>query len=214
VGVEVFSLPWELSLEEGLVALGLELGTFAKKRLTQYVRLLDKWNRIYNLTGVRDPLLAIPRHILDSLSVLPYLDGARVLDVGSGAGLPGIPLAIASSDRQFVLLDKGAKKIRFLTQVACELSLVNVTSVHSRLQDYQPPHAFVTVIARAFAPVERFVASAGHLCSDKGRILAMTGPPPVTTRESLPAGYRLQAVFPLKVPGLCRPRHLVWVTHV
>lgn len=168
-----------------------------------------RWNRVYNLTAVRDPQQMIPRHLLDSLAVLPYLRGATVLDVGSGAGIPGIPLAIASPERQFALLDSQAKRTRFLRQAQIELELGNVEVVHARAEAYQPQRTFDIVLARAFAELAELIALAGHLCAPTGELLAMKGAYPAAEIEGAPSGWEVVAVERLIVPGLAGERHLV-----
>lgn len=173
--------------------------------------LLARWNRVYNLTAVRDPRAMIERHLLDSLTVAPYLQGLRCLDVGTGAGLPGIPLALAVPERHFTLVDSQAKRIRFLRQVAVELEIPNVEIVHSRVEEFQPEQRFDTVVSRAFSRLDDFVTLAGRLCASNGQLLAMKG---AKNREewSLEAGaWVIDSVFDLHVPGLAGERHLVCV---
>jgi 16S rRNA (guanine527-N7)-methyltransferase len=151
----------------------------------------------------------VVRHILDSLAVLPWLQGPRVLDVGSGAGLPGIPLALAQPDGQFHLLDSNGKRSRFLRQAVAELPLDNVTVVHSRLADYRPAGHFDSILARAFGTLAELAAGAIHLCAPGGRLLAMKGTYPDAELIHLPATCRLVSVYPLRVPHLAAERHLV-----
>ncbi len=193
-------------LRRGLQRLRLDLPDRTQARLMAYLALLAKWNRVYNLTAVRDPVEMVIRHLLDSLAVLPWVRGPRVLDVGSGAGLPGIPLALALPEVQVVLLDKGAKKIRFLTQAVAELDLTQVQVVHERLEHYHPPVLFDTVISRAFASLEAFAAQSARLCRPGGRLLAMKGP--VAPRERV-GGLPVRGIHPLAVPGLEAARTLV-----
>ncbi|MEJ2345466.1 MAG: 16S rRNA (guanine(527)-N(7))-methyltransferase RsmG [Gammaproteobacteria bacterium] len=199
----------EALLRRGLETLGLSLPDAAAERLLAYVALLGKWNRAYNLTAVREPQAMVTRHLLDSLAVLPHLHGATVADVGTGAGLPGLPLALASPERRFVLLDGNAKKCRFLTQAVAELAIPNVTVVRARVEDYRPEQEFDTVICRAFATVAQMLALSGHLCARGGRVLAMKGQHPHAELDELPAGFRLLSVVRLRVPGLDAERHLV-----
>lgn len=174
----------------------------------RYLRLLAKWNAAYNLTAVRDPEDMIARHLLDSLVVLPYLAGARVLDIGSGAGLPGIPLAVARPELGFTLLDTNSKKTRFLTQAVGELALNNVEVVHSRVENYRPERKFDTLVSRAFAGIADMLALARHLCAPGGRFLAMKGAYPEEELAAVPAEYATEVVA-LEVPGLKAQRHLV-----
>ena len=165
----------EQSIIEGSEQLGIPLPVEAITRLVAYLTLLERWNRAYNLTAVRDPDAMVVRHLLDSLSILPWLEGPRVLDVGSGAGLPGIPLAIARPDCEFCLLDSNGKRTRFLTQVAAELRLPQENEVRARVEDYRPGTPFNSVVSRAFATLAELVADAGRLCAPTGRLLAMKG---------------------------------------
>lgn len=197
------------ALEQGLGALGVSLDEQGIARLLAYVALLEKWNRAYNLTAVRNPRDMLPRHILDSLSVLDYIHGSRILDVGSGAGLPGIPLAIAREPWRITLLDANAKKVRFMRQAVIELGLNNVNVEQARVESYHPGAGFDTVISRAFASIEDFLRGAGGLCLEGGRLLAMKGRHPQEELQDLPAGYRLAAISRLTVPGLDSERHLV-----
>ena len=203
--------PLRTRLDQGLAALGLALPAPDRERLLAYVRLLAKWNSAYNLTAVRDPLEMVTRHLLDSLVIVPHLHGARVLDVGTGPGLPGIPLAVARPELAFTLLDANAKKTRFVVQAVGELVLKNVEVVQSRVENYRPSRIFDTVVSRAFASIADMLAHARHLCAPGGRFLAMKGAYPEEELEALPAGYDVEVV-PLTVPGLDAARHVVIVT--
>ena len=196
-------------LGEGLQQLGITLSTEVQTTLLQFIALLGKWNRAYNLTAVREPAAMVTRHLLDSLAVLPYVQGPRVLDVGSGAGLPGIPLALALPAVAFALLDSNGKKTRFLTQAVAELRLTNVTVVQSRIEDYHPPHAFDSVVTRAFAAVAEVVAVTGHLCAPQGQLLLMKGTYPEQELTQLPATFELESAVRLHVPGLDAERHVL-----
>jgi 16S rRNA (guanine527-N7)-methyltransferase len=199
-------------LSAGLAALGLECSDEHRQKLLDYVGLLAKWNRVYNLTAVRKPTDMVTRHLLDSLVVLPYLRGERVLDVGTGAGLPGIPLAIMNPEREFVLLDSNSKKTRFVQQAIVELALDNVQVVHARVEDYRPERSFDVVISRAFATVADMLAGAGHHCAVGGAILAMKGANPAAELQDIGPGYTLERVVALTVPGLDEARHLACLT--
>jgi 16S rRNA (guanine527-N7)-methyltransferase len=181
-------------------------------RLLAYLDLLQRWNRAYNLTAVRDRADMVTRHLLDSLVVLPWIPGGRLLDAGSGAGLPGVPLAIARPDLDVTLLDSAGKKIRFLEHLRRELGLRNVTPVQARLEDYAPQDLvsapFGAVISRAFASLAAFAAAARHL-TGAARLLAMKGRYPASELAELPAWLRVEAVERLAVPGLQEERHLV-----
>jgi 16S rRNA (guanine527-N7)-methyltransferase len=208
----------ETILSSGLTQLGLNCSHTVQARLVDYVQLLDKWNRVYNLTAVRDPGEMVTRHILDSLAIAPYLRGTSILDVGTGAGLPGIPLAIISQElgqeRQFVLLDSNSKKTRFVQQAIAELGLTNVQVVHTRAEDYHPDQLFDVVVSRAFASINDMLKYTGQHCASNGVILAMKGTDPTYELQQLPTGFRVKAVHPLKVPGLEGQRHLVCITPV
>jgi 16S rRNA (guanine527-N7)-methyltransferase len=197
------------SISEGARQMHLTFPDGAIERLVAFLNLLERWNRVYNLTAVRDPQAMVARHILDSLSVLPWVKGPRVLDVGSGAGLPGIPLAIVREQEHFVLLDSNRKRTRFLNQVVAELQLANVNVVHSRVEEYQPRDLFDALICRAFSSVADLLAKAGRLCAADGRILLMKGLPPDDELVDLPGNFARVAVYPLHVPGLNAVRHLV-----
>lgn len=197
---------WHEQLERGLDALGFAA---AAPALTRYVELLDRWNRAFNLTAVRDPAAMVPRHILDSAVLAPFIRPGRLVDVGTGAGLPGIVLAVLRPEIDVTLLDSNGKKTRFCRQAATELGLGNVEVVHARVEDYRPGEGFVTVVSRAFASLAEFIAGAGHLQADGGRFLAMKGAYPHDELQALPANARVVAVHPLDVPGLDAARHLV-----
>jgi 16S rRNA (guanine527-N7)-methyltransferase len=176
--------------------------------LLGYVELLQHWNRAYNLTSVREPVDMVRRHLLDSLSVLPWIPDGRLLDAGTGAGLPGVPLAIARPDVEVTLLDSAGKKIRFLNQVRRELGLRNIEPVQARLEEYAPEAPFDTIISRAFASLADFAAAARHLAKGS-KLLAMKGRRPDAELEELPEWVEVSAVEKLEVPGLQEDRHLV-----
>ncbi|HRF63547.1 MAG TPA: 16S rRNA (guanine(527)-N(7))-methyltransferase RsmG [Candidatus Competibacter sp.] len=199
----------ERSILEGSERLGIQLVPEAATRLGGYLALLERWNHAYNLTAVRDPEAMVVRHVLDSLSILPWLAGPQVLDVGSGAGLPGIPLAIARPDHRFCLVDSNGKRTRFLNQVVAELRLKNVGVARSRIEDYQPNTLFDSVVSRAFSTLADLVVDAGRLCAPAGRLLAMKGVFPDDELVRLPPGYAVIGVYPLRVPRLDAERHLV-----
>ena len=197
------------SLRAGLKALGgLDADPVLTERLLDYVELLQRWNRSYNLTAVRDPAGMITRHLLDSLSILPWVPGRRLLDAGTGAGLPGIPLAIARPDLDVTLLDSSGKKVRFLNNLRRELGLQNVHPVQARLEEYDPPAHFDAIVSRAFASLVAFAEAARHL-ADKASLLAMKGRYPAAELEHLPDWVQLHSVEKLEVPGLQEDRHLV-----
>ena len=203
-----------MTLEErlagGLSAMGLALPPEARAKLLDYVQLIAKWNRVHNLTAVREPEQMITLHLLDSLSILPHLDGAAtVLDVGSGAGLPGIPLAIARPDLRVTLLDSSHKKATFLTQAKSELGLAGVEVACERVEQWKTAHPFDAVISRAFSDLVDFIAQAKHLVAPGGQMLAMKGVHPFDEIAKVPASHRVERVVELTVPQLDAKRHLV-----
>ena len=198
-------------LESGLKELGIPLGPQSLARLIRYVALLDKWNRVYNLTAIRDAERAVSVHLLDCLATVPYLRGNRVLDVGSGAGLPGIPIALARPDIQVTLLDSSHKKTAFLRQAVAELQLRNAAIVCERAESWRPSEAFDCIISRAFAELSEFASLTGHLLAPGGLLLAMKGVYPFEEIEKLPREFRATQVRRLFVPGLGAERHLVLI---
>ena len=201
----------ERELASGLEALGLSAPGALVTKLLDYVALIAKWNRVYNLTAVRDPGEMIGLHVLDSLAVLPHLPGRTLLDVGSGAGLPGIPLAIARPDLEVTLLDSNQKKTSFQQQAAIELGLTNVRTVNARAESWETQQRFDVVISRAFSEIADFVSAAGRLAADGGVLLAMKGVYPHDELARMPMAYRTRAVVPLTVPGVAAERHLVLI---
>jgi 16S rRNA (guanine527-N7)-methyltransferase len=196
-------------LERGAAQLGLALDAGQLERLLRLVELVLEWNRKFNLTAIREPLAMVDKHLLDSLTVQPHLRGPFVTDVGTGAGFPGLPLAIANPTFRFTLIDSIAKKARFVTHAAKELGLAEVKVECVRAEHYRPAQRASTVVARALAPLPVFIAEAGHLCAKGGRLLAMKGKDPATELAGLPAGWKPPVVERLHVPGLADERHLV-----
>ncbi len=180
-----------------------------QQQLVQFVELLNKWNKAYNLTSVRDPQEMMIKHILDSLVVSPFLSGERFIDVGTGPGLPGIPLAIANPDKHFYLLDSLGKRVRFMTQAKSELKLTNITLVQSRVEDYQTQAPLDGVISRAFASIEDMVNWCSHLIEAKSCFFALKGAYPQEEIAALDDSVTVSAVHPLVVPQLTGERHLV-----
>lgn len=188
---------------------GISLTDHQKTLLVAYVDMLHKWNKAYNLTSVRDPNEMLVRHILDSIVVAPYLQGQRFIDVGTGPGLPGIPLAIVLPDAHFTLLDSMGKRVRFLRQVQHELKLENITPVQSRVEAYPSEPSFDGVISRAFASLNDMVSWCHHLPGEKGRFYALKGQLPGDEIASLPDNFSVESVEKLRVPQLEGERHLV-----
>lgn len=196
---------FEALLTINLQQMGIEL---AVEPLVQYLNLLHKWNSVYNLTSVRDMQIMVVRHILDSLAVLPWVNGNRLLDVGSGAGLPGIPLALALPQRHVVLLDSNGKKTRFLQEVKRQLKLENIEIVQNRVETYRPTQGFDTVMSRAFSDLNQMIHWTQHLLNSPGLWLAMKGRYPQTELANLQRPYRVQTYT---VPGLNEDRCCVLI---
>ena len=198
-------------LERGLAALGLALRAPQLAKFERYLDLLEKWNRVYNLTAIRSRERMVTHHLLDSAAILPHVKGPRVLDVGSGAGLPGIPLAIANAELQVTLLDANHKKTAFLRQAVAELGLANATVESERVESWRTSARFETIVSRAFSELGEFVAATRRLLAPGGIIAAMKGVYPREEIERLPGGVQVVNVVKLAVPGLDAERHLVIV---
>jgi len=190
---------------------GISLTDHQKTQLVAYVTMLHKWNKAYNLTSVRDPDEMLIRHILDSIVVAPYLQGTRFIDVGTGPGLPGIPLSIVRPECHFTLLDSLGKRVRFLKQVQHELKLDNITPVQSRVEDFPAEPPFDGVISRAFASLTDMVSWCHHLPGVQGRFYALKGLIPSDEIALLPPELSVESIVELKVPHLEGERHLVVV---
>ena len=197
------------TLLDGARALALDLDEAQIAKLVAHLDLLDDWNTRMNLTAIRDRPSQLTKHLLDSLTVLPYLQGERIADVGSGAGFPGIPLAIVEPHRHFSLIESTGKKCRFLEHVRDALELKNVEVVQSRAESYKPEVRFDTVLARAVGPIADLVKVAGPLVVGGGRLLAMKGRYPQDELAARLNGWKVASVHPLTVPGLGEERHLV-----
>lgn len=193
---------------EGLSWSDTEEDPARARQLLDYLEQLQRWNRAYNLTSIEDPEQMVIRHILDSLAVAPWVQG-RVLDVGSGAGLPGIPLAIMDTELDMTLLDSTAKKVRFLDHTIRTLKLINVEAVHARVEDYHSLAPFDVVISRAISSLADFAGMTRHLLGPRSRLLAMKGKRPEEEVTSLPGWIMVEAIEKLAVPGLHEDRHLV-----
>jgi 16S rRNA (guanine527-N7)-methyltransferase len=195
-------------IQQGCDALALTLTEQQQEQLVAYVGLLAKWNKVYNLTSVRDIDEMVSRHVLDSLAILPYISGHSLLDVGSGGGLPGIPLSIALPDLAVTLLDSNSKKTRFLQQVKAELGLSNITVIHARIEQADLPQ-FDMVTARAFSTIGDIIDLTGRHCHDAGKLLLMKGVYPESELTDIGKGFSLCSVHVLDVPDSDGQRHLV-----
>ena len=194
-------------LAQGLSTMGLALPAAVQAQLLDYVALLYKWNRTYSLTALREQEMAVSHHLLDSLAILPYVQGATLADLGTGPGLPGIVLAIAAPGRQILLVDSNGKKVRFLREAIRALKLDGVRAVQSRVEDVEGQYDCIT--ARAFASLADMLGWGGHLLAPGGTWLAMKGKAPDEELPGVPAGFALRGVHALTVPGLDAERHLV-----
>jgi len=201
--------PCALLLQRGCRELGLEITEFEHDSLMAYLALLAKWNSTYNLTAVRDPEAMVVRHLLDSLAIAPLVDGQRLIDVGSGGGLPGVPLAILNPTNEVHLLDSNSKKTRFLFQVKTALRLDNMVVHHQRVESFKPSQQYDVVLSRAFAGLSEMVVSSGHLLKTDGVFLAMKGVYPQDELEAVESLCTIEAVHSVVVPDLDEQRHLV-----
>ena len=202
-------MSWQARLDQGLQQGGNPLSESQRNHLLSYLELLQKWNKVHNLTAVRDPAEMVTLHLLDSLSVLPHINVERLLDVGSGAGLPGIPLAVCRPDLQVAVMDASQKKASFMRQAKAELGLNNLEVLCGRVEQYQPPRIFDAIISRAFSDLKEFVSLTRHLLMPGGSWLAMKGARPHDELAQLPADAQVIDILPLHVPGLDAQRHLV-----
>jgi len=198
-------------LNDGIEAMDLPLWAAQREQLMDYLALMAKWNGVYNLTSLRDPMQMVTHHLLDSLAAVSAFEGAKnVLDVGAGGGLPGIVLAIARPDMQVSLIDTVHKKTAFLTQVKAELGLKNVTVYTMKVQDLKAG-PFDVITSRAFADLSDFVNWSGHLLGEGGRFIALKGTAPADEQERLPGEWKIQELRPIKVPKVEAERHLVFI---
>ncbi|MBS0463784.1 MAG: 16S rRNA (guanine(527)-N(7))-methyltransferase RsmG [Proteobacteria bacterium] len=195
------------TLAAGLAALGLANAALVA-RLLEYLALLERWNGAYNLTAVRDPAQMLTLHLLDSLSIAPFVHG-RLADIGAGAGLPGIPLALARPDLEVTCIESNGKKVRFQREVQRQLGLENLHPVQARAEDFRSERPFDCLVSRAFGSLAQFVRVGGHLLAPGGRLLAMKGADPIGEVAQLPAGWKLAATHALDVPGLDAQRHVL-----
>lgn len=199
------------TLEQDLAIAGIPSTAYQREQWLGLLDLIRQWNRIDNLTSVDDPEKMLPVHLLDSLSISSYVSGPRILDVGSGAGLPGLPLAIAHPDKQFTLLDAAAKRVRFQRHAVLKLGLSNVEIIQSRIEDYRPEQDFCVILSRAFSSLEHFVSATIDLLAPQGTLLAMKGRYPGKELAALSENFEY-TVVPLKVPRLGAERHLVIIS--
>lgn len=199
----------QAKLQQGLQQAGIDLPEQVQQKLLDYLALLQKWNKVHNLTAVRDPEEMVTLHLLDSLSVLPHIKAKRLLDVGSGAGLPGIPLALCLPDLQVTVMDSSHKKASFMRQAKAELGIANLEVVCGRVENYRPEQLFDIVISRAFSDLAEFVTLTRHLCAPGAEWLAMKGVYPYDELAQLK--IQPAQVIPLMVPGLQAQRHLVFL---
>jgi 16S rRNA (guanine527-N7)-methyltransferase len=198
-------------LAEGIAGLGLTLPANVRPRLLDYLALMQKWNKTYNLTAVREPSKMVSHHVLDCLAIAPHLEARTILDVGSGAGLPGIPLALALPQAAVTLLESNHKKAAFLQQAKTELKLDNVAVACERVENWQPGNSFEVVTSRAFSDLAEFVALAGRHAAQGGRLAAMKGIYPHEEITQLPNPWQVHNAIALTVPGLRAQRHLLLI---
>lgn len=180
-----------------------------QSQLTQYLELMLTWNRVFNLTSITDPKEMVYLHLIDSLLVAPHLHGNKMLDIGTGAGLPGIPLAILHPEQHWTLLDKNNKKTRFLTQAVATLGLKNVTVAHTRGEDFQPPHRFDSILSRAFGTLHLFTETTAHLLADDGLLIAMKGKYPQDELNEVPDPFKVVDIIPVTMQGMTIERHII-----
>lgn len=195
--------------QQGLKEIGLSLDQTQSQQFEYFFALLIKWNKAYNLTAIRDPEEILIKHFLDSASIAPWIQGQRVLDVGTGAGFPGIPLAILKPEQHFDLLDTNGKKTRFLLQVKQALNLTRLNLIHARVEAFKPEQCYDQITTRAFSSLEQMLEVTGHLCCNNGQFVAMKGAYPEEELKNLPQGYKVEDVVRLKVPFLEAERCLV-----
>lgn len=196
-------------LSKALSDNGIKLSSSQVQQLDSYLELLSKWNRAYNLTAITNPREMVYLHIIDSLLIEPHIVGTACLDVGTGGGLPGIPLAIARPDLSWVLLDKNSKKTRFLTQAIADLGLKQAIATHSRIEDLPLQQGFDTITSRAFASLRLFAETTLPVLKSEGRLLAMKGKYPADELAELPSSVSVESVMPLTMKGMDIERHIV-----
>jgi 16S rRNA (guanine527-N7)-methyltransferase len=198
----------QLALQEN----HLSLSESEQQKMIRYLELMQTWNKVFNLTNITAPRDMVYLHIIDSLAVQPHLNGTRLLDVGTGAGLPGIPLALLNPEQQWVLLDKNSKKTRFLTQTVAELQLVNVEIVHNRSEDFHTSHCFDSILSRALGTIRMFAETTEHLLCPTGKLIAMKGKYPQEELDDLPDNIKVEDITRLDIKGMEIERHIVRMT--
>lgn len=196
-------------LQDGMKNLGLSPHPNGIAKLLDYLSLMVKWNKTYNLTAIREPEKMLTHHLLDSLSVVPHLQGEAIIDIGSGAGLPGIPIALSKPETHVTMLDSNQKKTTFIRQACIQLTLNNASVTSERAENWKPEKNYDVVISRAFSDLATFIQVAGHLCLSGGRMYAMKGTYPHDEISQIPASVNVEQIIPLAVPGLEAERHLV-----
>lgn len=207
----MFSQHLQTLFHQGLQKLGLSLEEQQLKQFADFFNLLIKWNKAYNLTAIRDPEEILIKHFLDSVSIAPWVNGQRVLDVGTGAGFPGIPLAILKPQQQFELLDSNGKKTRFLLQVKQALNLRHVSVLNTRVEAFSLEQCYDQITTRAFSNLQQMLEVTGHLCCNNGQFVAMKGAYPEEELQHLPSGLEVQEIVRLEVPFLDAERCLVLI---
>lgn len=201
-------------LKQALFDNQFDLSTSIQEQFLAYLNLLEQWNQVHNLTAIRDPREMIMLHIIDSLSINRFLFGKRIIDVGTGAGLPGIPLALVNPNKEFTLLDSNSKKTKFITQVILELGIKNVKVEHSRVEDFHPIDCFDSIITRAFSSLKEMLFATSHLVCTEGHFLAMKGVYPEEEIQQVPDEFRVMHVHALRINGLDAERHIVCIEKV
>lgn len=201
--------PLERTLVVGASVQGIALEPEQAAAMLRLIAELREWNQRFNLTGITDPVDMVRKHLLDSLSVQPYLRGTRIADVGTGAGFPGLPLAVINPGREFALIEATGKKARFVRHAADVMGLVNVEVIPARSEEWRGPAPYDIVLTRALGKLADFVRVAGHLCGAKGRLLAMKGRRPDAEIAALPSGWKVFAVHEVRIPGLAAERCIV-----
>jgi len=201
-------------LADGIKQLNLNIDDKKQEQLLAYMEQLTKWNKAYNLSGIKEPARMVSIHLLDSLSVLPFINGESILDVGTGAGLPGMPIAISQPNKKISLLDSNGKKTRFLFQTSTQLNMKNVDVINDRVENYRSLFSFDIILSRAYSSLAQFITQTRHLLGEKSKLLAMKGHYPQTELADLPNDFKLLNVHELQIPGEAGARHLLELVRV